>query len=483
MKLEEAIQKINQLSRFTFNHEQKVLAIEMLKQAPQPKIKVWYDFIIQRVKLGFTFDTTTIPNYGQIALVQEQPERNLINTKYSDVIEHKLIIGENYDVLKNLLLTHRNQIDIIYIDPPYNTEAAHSEGNTRTTQQGNYMSHFESTEKNKKIEEKVSSGKSKLNYRDKFARNGWLNIMKERLDLARDLLTSHGVIFVSIDDNELAYLKVLMDEIFGENNFICNFIWEKIYARKNNSRFVSGNHDYVLCYRKNTLSSFNRLPRSEKNNKNYKYDDNDGRGLYRLVNLSNISGKEYDIVINGKKYRPAKYRGWSFSKEKMERLIKEKRIYIPDDSEKRLSLKIYLSDAGPLISKTILSHQSVGHIDENQKLLNRIFSDQKNQKFNYPKGTKLIKYLIKLVPNNEKAIVLDFFAGSGTTGHAVMELNREDQGKRQFILVTNNENNIAENVTYERLHRIIKGQTTEGKTNFEWLKANPPPPPPKNTTV
>ena len=116
----------------------------------------------------------------------------------------------------------------------------------------------------------------------------------------------------------------------------------------------------------------------------------------------------------------------------------------------------------------------MGHTSENQRLLNRIFSDYQEQKFDYPKGPKLIKHLIKLVPNNENAIILDFFAGSGTTGHAVLELNLEDQGKRQFILVTNNENNIAENVTYERLHRIIKGQTTKGKTNFEWLQKNQP---------
>ena len=121
-----------------------------------------------------------------------------------------------------------------------------------------------------------------------------------------------------------------------------------------------------------------------------------------------------------------------------------------------------------------MSYKLVGHTSENQKLLNQIFSDYQEQKFDYPKGTKLIKYLIKLIPNNENAIVLDFFAGSGTTGHAVLELNHEDQGKRQFILVTNNENKIAENVTYERLHRIIKGKTTEDKTNFEWLQKNEP---------
>ena len=484
MKLEDAIQKINQLSRFSFNHEQKALAIRMLKQAPQPEIKVWYDFIIQRVKLGFTFDTTTIPNYGQIALVREQPERNLTNKKLSDAVEHKLIIGENYDVLKNLFLTYRNQIDIIYIDPPYNTEAAHSEGNTKITKQGDYRSHFASAEKSVKIAEKVVSGQNKLNYRDKFARTGWLNMMKERLDLARNLLTKNGVIFISIDDHEQAYLKVLMDEIFGEDNFICNFIWQKTYSPKNNNLFVSNDHDYVLCYRKSSdIKIFEGLPRNKKNNRLYKHDDKDGRGFYRLSDLTSKKGKKYTIIIDGKTYEPGKYTGWLYGKEKMEKLIHDKRIHIPKNSEKRLSLKRYLSEVGPIISRTILSHSLVGHTDGNQKLLNKIFSDKQEQIFDYPKGTKLIKYLIKLIPNNKNATILDFFAGSGTTGHAVLELNQEDQGKRQFILVTNNENKIAENVTYERLHRIIKGETTEGKTNFEWLKATPPPPPPQQTKV
>ena len=341
MKLEEAIQKIKELSRFTFNHEQKALAIRMLKQAPQPEIKVWYDFIIQRVKLGFTFDTTTIPNYGQVALVQEQPERNLINAKLSGVVGHKLIIGENYDVLKNLLLTHRNQIDIIYIDPPYNTESAQNEGNNRTTQQGGYKSHFESAEGTN-----VKSAKNKLNYRDKFSRTGWLNIMKERLELARNLLTNCGVIFVSIDDNEQDYLKVLMDEIFGENNFICNFIWEKIFSSKSNNLFVSDNHDYILCYRKSKdLKRFNRLPRTKRNDELYKYNDNDGRGYYQPDNLTVRNGKKYEIIIDGKKYEPRKYGGWLYSKEKMEKLIQENRIYIPKFG-RSLRIKRYLSELG-----------------------------------------------------------------------------------------------------------------------------------------
>ena len=481
MRLEEAIQKIKRLNRFTFNPEQKAIAIRMLERAPKHEIKAWYDFIIQRVKLGFTFDTTTSSNYNnkQIAIVRQRSELNLIDAKLPEKIEQKLIIGENYDALKNLLLTHRNQIDIIYIDPPYNTEAAHGEGNTHVTRQGDYKSHFESMEKNKKIEEKVANGKSKLNYRDKFARTGWLNIMKERLDLARDLLTSSGVIFISIDDHEQAYLKVLMDEIFGEDNFVCNFIWNKTGWPKNGNRFVSDNHDYILCYRKSAdLNKFDRLKRTDKNNEPYKYDDDDGRGPYLLTGLANKKNrgggliKKYNFTFKG--HNPVKYAGWKFPKDKMEKLYQEKRISVPKDPEKGLRLKVYLSEVGPIISKTILDYQIVGSINENQKLLDQIFSDQQLQKFNYPKGVKLIKYLIRLVPDNKEAIVLDFFAGSGTTGHAVMELNHEDQGKRKFILVTNNENNIAEDVTYERLHRIIRGRSTKGKTNFKWLQKNQP---------
>ena len=476
VKLEEAIQKIQKLSIFTFNKEQKALAIRMLKQAPQPEIKVWYDFIIQRVKLGFTFDTTTIPNYGQIALLREQKKLNLINKKLSNAVEHKLIIGENYDVLKNLLLTHRNQIDIIYIDPPYNTEAAHSEGNTRTTQKGDYKSHFESNESVKAVEEKIKNTRSKLNYRDKFSRTGWLNIMKERLELAKNLLTNVGVIFVSIDDSEQAYLKVLMDEIFGENNFICNFIWEKTNSIKNNSDFISENHDYILCYRKSSdLKKFNGLSRTTKNNKVYKYEDEDGRGPYQSIRLTVKDGRKYDVVINGITYSPGE-NGWGPTEEKMQKLIRENRIIIPKNKSRLLRLKGYLSEAKPIISKTIISDYAlVGRNDENKRLLNKeIFKDKKERQFYFPKGTKLIKYLIKLVPNNENATILDFFAGSGTTGHAVMELNRKDQGKRQFILITNNENKIAENITYERLHRIIKGYGTDGENDFKWLQKNQP---------
>ncbi|WP_235666086.1 site-specific DNA-methyltransferase [Mycoplasmopsis pulmonis] len=326
--------------------------------------------------------------------------------------------------------------------------------------------------------EKEDIKNNAFQYRDRFSRNGWLNMMNERLTLARKLLSDDGIIFVSIDDNEQAYLKVLMDEIFGEENFISNFIWEKNYSSKNNVKFVSVNHDYILCYARNKLflDKLNRINRTELNNKLYRYNDNDGKGLYRISDLTkNNSKNRFAIEHNGKKYF-SKNNGWIYSKEKIDKLIEENKIWFPHNENGIPGLKRYLSEMEGVVSKTILPYQLVGHTDENQRYLDTIISpnDENGEKvFKYPKGTKLIKYLINLYPNKD-AKVLDFFAGSGTTGHAVLELNREDGGKRTFTLVTNNENNIAMNVTHERLHRIIQGKSTKGESNFKWLEKNKP---------
>nr|WP_279526406.1 site-specific DNA-methyltransferase [Mycoplasma testudineum] len=340
----------------------------------------------------------------------------------------------------------------MYIDPPYNTESAKDDGNSNG---------------------KETNNSGKFIYKDKFARTGWLNMMNERLRLARDLLSESGVIFVSIDDTEQAYLKVLMDEIFGEDNFIATFIWEKNYAPKNNSKFVSVNHDYILCFSKNKAYSlsFKRLERSESNNKPYNKDDNDGKGPYRLsdltvMNKNKSSKNRYDIHYNGNTYKlPSNSRNWRYNQTEMNKLILDGKIYFSDKVDGVPAFKRYLKDVEGVVSKTILPHNIVGHTDSSAKALNSIFDG--DEKFSYPKPIQLISYLIKLVPNNENAIVLDFFAGSGTTGHSVMQLNLEDGGKRKFILSTNNENNIGIDITYERLLRITTGTNSDG-INIEW---------------
>ncbi|EGV00456.1 type III restriction modification system:Methylase, partial [Mycoplasmopsis columbina SF7] len=318
-------------------------------------------------------------------------------------------------------------------------------------------------------DDKENINNNKFIYRDKFSRNGWLNMMNERLQLAKQLLKEDGVIFVSIDDNEHAYLKILMDEIFGEENFICNFIWEKNYSPKSNSKFVSINHDYILCYVKNKikLSDFKRLSRNEKNNKQYKFDDNDGRGLYKSSALTRVGGYVFNIIHNFIEYAPPLNAGWIYSKEKMEKMIADNRIIFPKNSNGRPSLKRYLNEVNDLISLSILNYEIVGHTQDSK---NELISIIRDSVFATPKPIDLLTYLIKLYPN-KNAKVLDFFAGSGTTGHAVLELNRQDGGNRTFTLVTNNENNIAIDTTYERLYRINKGVGTKNET-FEWSKKN-----------
>ena len=363
---------------------------------------------------------------------------------------------------------------MIYIDPPYNT------------------------------------GGSDLTYEDKFSKNAWLNMMKQRMEIAYQLLSDDGVIFVSLDDNMQAYFKVMMDRIFGEENFICNFIWQKKSQRENTNKFVSEDHDYVLCYAKNKnyLDHFEKLTRTDENNSLYKYDDHDGRGRYQLDNLTIDGQKGYSLFNNGIEYKEPSPRGWMYTKEKMAELQKDGRIYFPLDPNGRPRLKKYLNEVGGLISKTILLCEIVGDTAENQKILDSIIglTENKGRKFNYPKGTKLIKYLINLCPKKDHQIILDFFAGSGTTAQAVLELNKEDNGNRQFILcqvdtskkndkdkeikeTTKNETtsqltlddldkqdkkatpvlNIAYDVCYERLYRIATGKGTNGET-FDWLK-------------
>nr|WP_237022763.1 site-specific DNA-methyltransferase [Mycoplasma miroungigenitalium] len=342
--------------------------------------------------------------------------------------------------------------DVIYIDPPYNTESSLSDGNSL------------------KNGEKDDIAASKFIYRDKFSRTGWLNMMSERLRMAKDLLKEDGVIFVSIDDTEQAYLKVLMDEIFGEENFVVNLIWQKTTAPKNNSKYFSINHDYILLYSKNKNKlNISLDERTEKQLKEYKNNDNDSRGPWTRIKLRSPKynkSNDYEIEYMGKVYKQPEGFSWVVSKETMKKLIDENRVY-SEGSMLRKKAFLYESKNG-VTPISILLKDKVGISQSGTELLRKIIGNL----FDYPKPVSLIKYLISKIPN-KNARVLDFFAGSGTTGHAVMELNREDGGNRTFTLVTNNENNIAYDVTYERLYRINNGKGTK-EESFKWLEKNKP---------
>lgn len=328
--------------------------------------------------------------------------------------------------------THEGKIDIIYIDPPYNT------GNKDFIYNDSYV-----------------------DKEDSYRHSKWLSFMSRRLKIAKKLLSDRGVIFISIDDNEQAQLKLLCDETFGENNFLSEIMWHKNYASANDSKTFSKVLDYILAYRKTDKFIRNLLPRTEKQNTLYKYDSNDGKGKWRSDNLSvRTYSANYDFPIvnpiTGVEYNPPKGRSWMTNKERIQEWITETRVYFGLNGKGAPQLKRYLSEVQQgVVPTTYWSYDDCGHNDEARKEIKDIFGQPP---FDSPKPTRLLKQILRLGSNNE-SIILDFFAGSGTTLHATMQLNSITGGHRKCILVTNNENNICEEVTYERNRRVIQGYT------------------------
>ena len=363
-----------------------------------------------------------------------------------DAPNHILIEGDNLEALTTLSYTHEGKVDVIYIDPPYNT------GNKDFV----YNDSFVESE-------------------DSYRHSKWLSFMSKRLRIAKRLLSDRGVIFISIDDNEQANLKLLCDEVFGERNFVAQAMWHKNYASANDSKTFSSVLDYLLVYRKTDKFLRNLLPRTEKQNHLYKYDSNDGKGRWRPDNLSvRTYSANYDYPITnpntGKEYNPPKGRSWMTNKERVEDWIKETRVYFGLDGKGAPQLKRYLSEVQQgVVPTTYWSYDECGHNDEARKELKDIFG---HPPFDSPKPTRLLKQIIQIASADKNITILDFFAGIGTTLHAVMQLNKEDGGKRQCILVTNNENNICREVTYERNRRVIEGYTTPKGTQVEGLHDN-----------
>ncbi|WP_406616189.1 site-specific DNA-methyltransferase [Mycoplasmopsis hyopharyngis] len=371
------------------------------------------------------------------------------------------------------------------MDPPYNTESAGSDGN------------------NFSEKDKVSA--SKFIYRDKFSRNGWLNMMNERLKLAHQLLKDDGVIFVSIDDTEQAYLKILMDEIFGEENFITTFIIDKTAQGANQSKTFKLQHEYLLCYCKNNQKvALNYEIKVEWDEKKYKYTDN--QGYYAITNAFDsinsplaknknrgytiyfneltkdvIIRDEYDknkeafcnydkiLIQNG--YTPIRPEirnniqyPWNWEKE---RFLMEYKTELEFVKNQKGKLHVYHKNRfNGFVKDTSLK------TFDTRKYGNKILNDILEKKtFNYPKSIQLIKWLLTK-HKNKNARVLDFFAGSGTTGHAVLDLNKEDGGNRTYTIVTNNENNIGIDACYERLYRINNGEGTKKEKDFKWIEEN-----------
>lgn len=362
------------------------------------------------------------------------------------------IEGDNLEVLKLLQTSYFRKVKMIYIDPPYNT------GNDFVYEDD----YKEPLQKYKEITSQCV--KSNPESMGRYHTN-WLNMMYPRLILASNLLRDDGVIFISIDDNEVDNLKKLCNEVFGEENFVACIIWEKSYAPINLKKHFSENHDFILCYAKNLDDLVcNGLIKNDETLSRYKNLDNDPRGLWQSDNLSVgpvIQEKVYEITTpSGKKFLPPKGRCWVLTEERFKEYVKDNRIWFGEGGDNVPRIKRFLSEVKNTITPmTIWKYSEVGHTQDATKNLKELFDDK--AVFNYSKTVPLIKRMIELYTNkNANDIILDFFSGSGTTAHAVMQLNAEDGGNRQFIMVQLPEvcdkNNEAYKAGYKNICEIGK---------------------------
>jgi adenine-specific DNA-methyltransferase len=365
-----------------------------------------------------------------LPVLKEVKDKAIVNGE--ECPNHVLIEGDNLHALTALTFTHEGKVDVIYIDPPYNT--------------GNKDFKYNDTFVDKE---------------DSFRHSKWLSFMNKRLEIAKRLLSEKGVIFISIDDNEEAQLKILCDEIFGELNMVATIVWEKIHSTKNDAKFLSNNHEYLLLYSKNIENiSIKLLGRTDEMNARYKNPDNDPRGPWQSGDLvANEVRKEgnYDVINpkTGKVFNVPAGKHWVYSKENMLTYIQENRIWFGKDGDAFPRKKRFLKEVTDRKASTLWTSDEVGHNQEAKRELKDIF-EQSEQLFSTPKPIRLLERILDL-SSEANSIILDFFAGSGTTLNATIKKNSEDNGKRQCLIVTNNENNICEEVTYERNKRVIQG--------------------------
>ena len=342
-----------------------------------------------------------------------------------DTTNNLYIEGDNLEVLKLLQTAYYRKVKMIYIDPPYNT------GNDFV-----YEDDFaDPLAKYKEVTQQTT--KSNPETMGRYHTN-WLNMMYPRLRLAANLLRDDGVIFISIDDNEVDNLKKLCNEVFGEENFLAQLIWERAFAPVNLKKHFSENHDYILCYAKRIdFLNSNGLKRKEDNR--YKNPDNDPRGKWTSSDMTVgpvIQEKVYGIVLpSGRKVLPTNGRCWLFTKERYKEMLEDKRIWFGENGDNVPRVKKFLSEVKQGITPmTIWKYSDVGHSQDAAQQLKKLFDDK--DYFDYPKPINLIKQLAELYSDTKtNDIILDFFSGSATTAHAVMQLNAEDGGNRQFIMV------------------------------------------------
>ncbi len=419
------------------------------------------------------------------ATLKPQPEQSI----NFDTTENVFIEGENLEVLKVLQKSYYNKVKCIIIDPPYNT------GNDSFIYPDSFKENKADYEKRvgDKDEEGylMKEGMFRKNSKDSgHFHSNWLSMMYPRLFLAKNLLRDDGVIFVHIDDNEVHNLRLIMNEIFGEENFVAQIVWQKKYAATNDSKGFSTTHDYIIAYQKSSNFQRNLLPRTEEQNKPYKNDDGDGKGLWRSDNIlvKSFSPTAVYPIINpntGEEYFPPKGSSWRANKETMDEWIAENRIFFGRDGKGAPQLKRYLNEVQQgKVPITWWSYEDAGHNDAANRELGELFGSK--TPFDTPKPVKLIKLILQIASSNSNEdFIMDFFAGSGTLSQAVLELNKEDgNGNRKFILVqlpelidessevANSGFKTIADISKERIRKAIEKTESEIKENKNLLNGN-----------
>jgi len=345
-----------------------------------------------------------------------------------DTTQNLYIEGDNLEVLKLLQTAYYRKVKMIYIDPPYNT------GNDFV-----YADDFaDPMARYKEVTQQTT--KSNPETMGRFHTN-WLNMMYPRLRLAANLLRDDGVIFISIDDNEVDNLKKLCNEVFGEENFLAQIVWEKRFTRSNNARLFASLTDYILVYRKSDVVTYLRAPRTEKSDSIYNNPDNDPRGVWTSVSYVNPATKEqrpnltYSIKnpITGQEITHPTH-AWKYEYETYQKHVSENRLYWGANGENTYPrLKKFLSEVEDgMVPVNLWKREEVGTTDAASKDLATLMEAKV---FDFPKPVELIKTMVQIAALDKDSIIIDFFSGSATTAHAIMQLNAEDGGNRKFVLV------------------------------------------------
>lgn len=350
-----------------------------------------------------------------------------------DTTKNLFIEGDNLEALKLLQETYLGKIKMIYIDPPYNTGSDFIYEDDFAEDSESYF------ERSNQKDEEGNRLIANMDTNGRF-HSDWLSMMYSRLKLARNLMRDDGVIFISIDDNEVRNVRALCDEIYGGANFIAEIVWEKMYTTKNDAALVSVSHEYLVCYAKSiTSSAIGLLPRTSEMDARYSNPDNDPRGSWKAIPMyADGERKNGRFVITsptGKKHEPQINSHWRYAEKDVLNLIADNRISFGRNGDSQPNLKRFLSEVRDGVkAKTLWFHKEVGSNDTASREVRELFNLNRSP-INFPKPTTLIHRMLQLAAHQQDVVILDFFSGSATTAHAVMEMNAEDGGKRRHIMV------------------------------------------------